>query len=141
MDDLSAVEDVKVHGPWIISADKMRENIRFAQRTGHANCYFQREFYYETPMSPECCVVCIYDLFDSRWPTKSVTNDAEYVVRRAVDGQGDHPIIYRDTEGQWDELRHREGHFACFRPLRTRDREQAVKTVLALHEQDRKLYS
>jgi hypothetical protein len=137
MDDLSAVTDVKINGPWIITAEKVREQIVWAQRTGHANCYFQRHFVQPDPHGPEHTVTCVYDLYDERWPTKSVTNDAEYVVQLAYSRQGHYPIIYRDTEGNWDELRHREGHFACFRALDTRDQDEAVRRVLALHEQDK----
>lgn len=139
MDDLSAVEDFCAAG-WMISADKLREQIRWCQRNGHANCYFQRFFTYHESTGEELTVICVWDLYDSRWPTKSVTNDAEYVVERAVSTQGDHPVVYRDTEGNWDELRHREGYFATFRALSTRDQQEAVRRVLALHEQDATLY-
>jgi hypothetical protein len=134
MDDLSAVEDVFAHG-WRISAERMREQIRDAQRNGTANCFFQK--FYD---ADDRAVICVTDLYDERWPTKSVTNDAERVVALAVTSQGDHPIVYRDTEGNWDELRHREGFFACFRPLNTRDQMEAVRKVLALHEQDEAEY-
>lgn len=140
MDDLNAVQDITVPGGWIIRAENMREQIRWAQQQGHANCYYQRFFSYHEATDEELCVICVIDLFDERWPTKSVTNDAEYVVRMAVKTQGDYPIVYRDTEGNWDELRHHKGHFACFRCLATENQDEAMKRVLALHEQDEQSY-
>lgn len=44
----------------------------------------------------------------------SVTNDAEDVVHKVL---ADHPgrrIVYKDTEGRWDELRHNGKHFTGF---------------------------
>jgi hypothetical protein len=123
-------DDLFVRGDWTIPGSLIREQIEWAQRTRHASCYFQRF----TNMAH--CIVAIVDLFNEKYPTMSVTNDAEFVVRKAVDTQGDHPIIYRDTEGQWDEMRHREGNFACFRALDTKDFEEAFHKVIALHEQD-----
>ena len=139
MDDLSSVEDFDANG-WIISADRLRKQIRQAQSSGHANAFFQVFGYFPEGSTEEKKVLCITDLYDDRWPTRSVTNDAEYVVRLGVDVYGDMPVIYRDTEGRWDELRHREGYFACFRPLNTRDQFEAVSIVVALHEQDRAQY-
>lgn len=46
----------------------------------------------------------------------SVTNDAEAVVVDVLAKYPDHQIIYRDTEGQWDELLHWKGQFAGFKP-------------------------
>lgn len=46
----------------------------------------------------------------------SVTNDAENVVH---DLQHDFPgyrVIYRDTDGRWDELLHARGRFLGFAP-------------------------
>lgn len=141
MDDLSAVEDLKVNGAWVISAEQQRDMIRWAQKNRHANCFFQRLFTEPEPGHGEKIVCCVYDLFDDRWPTMSVTNDAEFVTRLAYSSQ-EKPdiIIYRDTEGNWDELRHREGYFACFRALSTKDQDEAIRRVLALHEQDDQRY-
>jgi hypothetical protein len=140
MDDLSAVAAVDAAG-WTIEADRLREQIRWAQRTGHANCFFQKFTTFHESSGEELSVVCVYDLYDERWPTKSVTNDAEFVVDLVFNTHGDMPIVYRDTEGRWDELRHREGYFATFRSLDTRDQSEAVRRVLALHEQDRAEYA
>ena len=142
MDDLSAVSAILVSGTWLITAERMREQIRWAQKNRHANCYYQRHFIQPDPKGQEFEVCCVYDLYDDRWPTMSVTNDAEFVVSLAFSQQNAKgPIIYRDTEGKWDELRHREGHFACFRPLNTEDQEEAILRVLALHEQDANQYN
>lgn len=138
MDDLSEVEDVRVPGGFVIPAELMREQIRWAQRTGHANCFFQK--WTRLDGMSEKIVVTIVDLFDDRWPTKSVTNDAEFVVDLAVKRQGDHPLVYLDTEGNWDELRHVEGVFACHRSLQAIDVDDAISKVLALHELDAQEY-
>lgn len=127
---MSEFADLIVTGGWVIPGAKIQEQTEWAVRNRHASCYLQ-------PFSQgDKFVVCVVDLFDDRYPTMSVTNDAEFVVRTVFNVHGDHPIIYRDTEGQWDELRHREGYFACYRALNTRDMDQAIATVLALHEQD-----
>jgi hypothetical protein len=140
-DDLDEVTDVRVQGDFVLTAEQMRTQIRWSRLTGHANCSMQPVFYQEPHGGPERLVICVLDLFDERWPTKSVTNDAEYVVDMVVARKGDAPIIYRDTEGNWDELRHRQGHFACFRALRTKDYHEAIKKVLALHDQDEARYA
>jgi hypothetical protein len=46
---------------------------------------------------------------------KSITNDAENVVSELYHIYGDCRILYRDTEGQWDELVHRNGEFLKFK--------------------------
>jgi hypothetical protein len=129
---LSEFADLIVTGGWTISGEKIQEQTEWAQRNRHASCYLQ------SFSNDQGTVVCVVDLFDDRFPTMSVTNDADFVVATVFKVHGDVPIIYRDTEGQWDELRHREGYFACFRALNTRHMEEAIRTVLALHEQDAK---
>jgi hypothetical protein len=47
---------------------------------------------------------------------KSVTNDAERVCRELFLAYGDRRYIYRDTDGQWDELAHVAGRFTGFKP-------------------------
>lgn len=62
-------------------------------------------------------MVYIVDTSDGR-PVTSVTNDAEGVCRRV---NLEHPgkrIIYCDTDGNWDELRHDNGRFIGFAPAR-----------------------
>jgi hypothetical protein len=56
----------------------------------------------------------------------SVTNDAERVVGAL---NADYPgfrVIYRDTLGFWDELKHEDGEFRGFAPAR--DLSLAVPT-------------
>jgi hypothetical protein len=69
-------------------------------------------------------VVCIVDQGNA----KSVTNDAEAVIADLGANGVDLnlPVIYRDTEGQWDELVVKNGRFSDFRFLRTKDQAKAV---------------
>ena len=48
----------------------------------------------------------------------SVTNDAEAVCHELHARFPNHRIIYRDTEGKWDELLHRSGVFVGFTAAR-----------------------
>lgn len=49
---------------------------------------------------------------------KSITNDAEQVVAELTSSFGkDKRIIYRDTQGEWWELIHRNGEFAGYQPV------------------------
>lgn len=50
--------------------------------------------------------------------TMSVTNDAENVVANIAQEYSNKRIIYRDTDGQWDELVHDNGRFLRFAPGR-----------------------
>lgn len=59
--------------------------------------------------------VWIIDLDDG---AMSVTNDADAVVAEVVATYGDKRIIYRDSEGRWDELAHDAGVFRDFVLLR-----------------------
>ena len=45
---------------------------------------------------------------------KSITNDAENVVESVNRDYPGKAIIYRDTEGKWDELLHENGVFKGF---------------------------
>lgn len=50
---------------------------------------------------------------------KSITNDAERVTREIADSFGGSVrILYKDTNGDTDELLHRGGAFAGFQPAR-----------------------
>lgn len=51
-------------------------------------------------------------------PHKSITNDAERVVAEVNHAHPGHRIIYKDTEGEWDELLHDKGKFTGFKPYR-----------------------
>lgn len=49
----------------------------------------------------------------------SVTNDAEYVVQTVLINHGtQRRIIYKDSEGQWDELVHDTNQFVDFAPYK-----------------------
>ena len=50
----------------------------------------------------------------------SVTNDAENVVVEVLARHRVDRIIYRDTEGRWDELRHDGSKFTDFAPIKDR---------------------
>lgn len=64
----------------------------------------------------------------------SVTNDAEGVIARlaASGGLGERRLIYRDTDGVWDELQHdAKGRFAGFGAIRARTLGDALQWVRA----------
>lgn len=48
----------------------------------------------------------------------SVTNDAEAVCAALAVEHGNARIIYRDSMGMWDELKHDRGRFLGFAPAR-----------------------
>ena len=50
--------------------------------------------------------------------TMSVTNDAEAVVYELVNKYGNKRIIYKDSDGNWDELLHDGDQFTGFGPYR-----------------------
>lgn len=127
-------KDLEVPGGWTLSGEQLEEQIEWARETGHANCFMQLW------MRENDEILTFVDLYDPGRPTKSITNDAEFVVSMGFKVHGDVPMIYRDTEGNWDELRHREGYFACFRALNTRDRDEAIEKVLQLHAEDAARY-
>ena len=45
---------------------------------------------------------------------RSVTNAADDVVAAMISRYGNHPIVYRDTDGQWDALAHDGKRFGTF---------------------------
>lgn len=49
---------------------------------------------------------------------RTVTNDAANVCRELHAQYADYRIIYRDTEGNWDELLHDKGKHTGFRSAR-----------------------
>lgn len=53
-------------------------------------------------------------LVDLDLGNKSVTNDAEFVVREVHRRYGNKRIVYRDSSGDWSELLHHEGTFTRF---------------------------
>jgi hypothetical protein len=48
----------------------------------------------------------------------SVTNDAENVVMELHNKYPGARVIYRDSDGNWDELKHKGGQFTGFAPAR-----------------------
>lgn len=50
----------------------------------------------------------------------SVTNDAEGVVAELHEALPGFRVVYRDTEGDWDELVHDAGVFTGYRPTPNR---------------------
>lgn len=75
-------------------------------------------------------VVCIVDHDNG----KSVTNDADNViddlVKAGIDVSG-MPVIYRDTEGYWDQLLVSESRFVDFASIHERERIAAIRKVKA----------
>lgn len=69
--------------------------------------------------------VCIIDMNRG---DRSVTNDAENVIQDLVRDGVDlsvRRVIYKDSEGIWDELLVSNKHFSGFRALRTTEVRQA----------------
>lgn len=85
-------------------------------------------------------VMVITDLDDGtlQLVSCSVTNDAENVIKylvkfaglRSSDGFDDHErVVYRDTQGRWDELLHQNGKFAGFDHIGARSRDVALLAI------------
>jgi len=55
-------------------------------------------------------------LIDRNLGNRSVTNDAEAVVSEVLSAHPGKRIVYRDTEGGWDELHHDGSGFVRFGP-------------------------
>lgn len=70
-----------------------------------------RSDYEVVRVTPE--IVFIDDLCDGRM---SVTNDAENVVREVAKSFPGRRVVYRDSDGNWDELLHAGGRFTGFCP-------------------------
>lgn len=61
-------------------------------------------------------ILFIRDDFDPDEPTMTVTNDADNVVRWCHVHYPGRRVVYRDTEGEWAELKHNLGIFVKFAP-------------------------
>jgi hypothetical protein len=73
--------------------------------------------------------IAIVDDYTDTSPCKTVTNDAEYVVGQIKPPKGVR-LIYRDTDGRWDELKHDgAGHFTGFAPLGVMSLGDAITKV------------
>lgn len=71
-------------------------------------------------------IVAIIDNDDG---AMTITNDAEGVVKFLFDNallKNGQRLIYRDTEGVWDELNHKEGKFVGFAFIGAHTIEQAI---------------
>jgi hypothetical protein len=69
-------------------------------------------------------------LLEDRGTGKTITNDAEGVVAWLAEAgclAGNPRILYRDTDGMWDELLHAAGRFAGFAPIRAATRPAALE--------------
>ncbi len=56
----------------------------------------------------------------------SVTNDAESVVAEVFRKHGNHPIVYQDSGGNFDQLVHVAGEFQGFKFLNTKSESDAI---------------
>lgn len=57
---------------------------------------------------------------------KTVTNDAENVVARAVEEYGDLPVFYRDSLGDYGQLLHIRGKFIGFQDVHPRGNKARI---------------
>lgn len=71
----------------------------------------------------------IEDMYTDHFPTQTVTNGIEYVLKSIKKNAGTLPnkVVYRDTEGFWDAVIHDEGQFLSFQPLRAKTLEDAKR--------------
>jgi hypothetical protein len=76
-------------------------------------------------------VVLLIDDFDAAHPTMTVTNGAEMIVRMLVRRNvlGERRLLYRDTEGYWDEILVERGRFAGFGMIQARELDAALLTI------------
>lgn len=66
---------------------------------------------------------------------RSVTNDIENVLAECLQTYGRNlpaRIIYRDSEGVWDGIKHNQGTFRGFKPLCEKRLTQAIACAFAL---------
>jgi hypothetical protein len=79
-------------------------------------------------------VMTIVDRYTDAAPTMTVTNDAENVIQYLHEIGALPPaarVVYRDTDGRWDELRHDGcGTFVGFAPVGAYTVDEAVTAVL-----------
>jgi hypothetical protein len=74
----------------------------------------------------DCPIICVIDVGAA---CRSVTNDAEAVVAEVVERFGDHRIVYRDSDGVWDELAHYGTKFDHFIGIGAETPEAAMDRV------------
>jgi hypothetical protein len=72
-------------------------------------------------------------LVDANAGDRSITNDAEAVIADLAQQYDlaftNYAVIYRDTDGIWDELVHADGRFAGFQPLRQTELDAAIAII------------
>jgi hypothetical protein len=71
-------------------------------------------------------------IMDINQSAMSITNDAEAVVEHLVRTgrlKSTDILIYRDTDGQWDQLVHKDGKFVDFCMVSGRTMADAIKIV------------
>lgn len=123
------MKDLQVAGGWTLPAEKLEEQLQWAIENRHSHSYIQVISLVDQDHFPICTIT---DLYEYSNPTISVTNDAEFTTHAAwMSAQTkvefpSIPIIYCDTEGNWDQLLHNEGHFVGFRTLQTKDLDTAL---------------
>lgn len=65
-----------------------------------------------------------------KYQCMSITNDAEAVVKWAHENIiGFDRILYKDCEGQWDELLHSNEEFTGFGPIGETDQVKALQAI------------
>lgn len=59
----------------------------------------------------------VFAIVDQDGGGRSITNDADAVIREIADRIVGKRLIYRDTDGRWDEICHLDGRFTGFKPV------------------------
>ena len=90
-----------------------------SRRTNEPRASFQ---ILDTPLDG---VTFLIDLDQGR----TVTNDADAVVLDVLKTHPGERIIYRDTDGNWDELRHDGRRFTGFSPLSAEDAQRFQRVI------------
>ena len=71
-------------------------------------------------------------IFDRDAGSMSVTNDAERVLQaeaQRLGGRLPRTVIYRDSTGRYDRIRHRNGVFGGFAPIGVESLDAAIAAV------------
>lgn len=70
-------------------------------------------------------------IFDRDCGSMSVSNDADRILLAERNARGKLPavVIYRDSEGRYDRMRHRNGVFGGFAPIGARSLAEALSRI------------
>lgn len=71
-------------------------------------------------------------IFDRDAGSLSVTNDVERVIEKEADRRGEklpRLVIYRDSEGRYDQIRHRNGVYGGIAPIGAQSLDAAIHAV------------